>query len=151
MRPRPAPLLVVLALLVGCESASEEPINPPPREQPSQEVQATDEAAQGDVQRHPDVLEAELTRDGDAYDIAVTISSPYDTADRYADGWRVLGPDDEVLGEHQLMHDHAGEQPFTRTQQDVVIPADVDEVTIEGRDQRYGYGGDVATVDVPGR
>lgn len=79
----------------------------------------------------------------------MTVSSPYDSPGRYADGWRVFAPDGTELGVHTLMHDHAGEQPFTRTQTGVDIPAGVDEVTVQGRDQRYGFGGRTATVEVP--
>jgi len=78
----------------------------------------------------------------------VTISSPYDTPQQYADGWRVLALDDAVLGEHTLLHDHANEQPFTRTQRGVIIPSDVLSVTIEGRDLVNGYGGSTVTVSV---
>jgi hypothetical protein len=53
-----------------------------------------------------------------------------------------------VYGEHTLTHDHANEQPFTRTQSGVVIPAGVDEVTVEGRDLEHGYGGETVTVAV---
>lgn len=101
-------------------------------------------------QRHPDIVEVEITPVGEGtFDMAVTVSSPYDSPERYANGWRVLGPDGTELDTHTLMHDHAGEQPFTRTQSGVAIPPDVDEVTIEGRDQRYGFGGTTATVEVP--
>ncbi len=111
---------------------------------------ATDPAGTADEQRFPDVLAVELrSTAADSFDVAVSVSSPYDTPQRYADGWRVLAPDGTVLGEHTLAHDHAGEQPFTRTQPGVSIPEGVDRVTVEGRDQRYGYGGATVTVDVP--
>jgi len=98
----------------------------------------------------PTILDAKLTRQGDGvYNIDVTISSPYDTPQRYADGWRVMAPDGTVLGEHTLLHDHASEQPFTRTQSGVAIPSDVLMVTIEGRDLVNGFGGSTLTVDVP--
>ena len=42
-------------------------------------------------------------------------------AERYADGWRVLDEAGEVLGEMELGHDHASEQPFTRTQTGALI------------------------------
>jgi hypothetical protein len=99
-------------------------------------------------QRFPDVVGVDATYDDAAatWTFAVTISSPYDTPDRYADGWRVVGQDGTVYGVHTLAHDHAGEQPFTRRQSGVEIPADVDEVTIEGRDQEYGFGGRILTI-----
>jgi len=100
----------------------------------------------------PDVEHVEVTASGaNTFDFAVTISSAYDTPEQYADGWRVLAPDGTVLGEHTLTHDHASEQPFTRTQSGVEIPEGVSEVTIEGRDQANGFGGTTVTVDLPGR
>lgn len=105
-------------------------------------------ASRPSLQRYPDVLSARVTRRGQrTFDVAVTLSSPYDTRQRYADGWRILAPDGEVLAEHTLLHDHASEQPFTRTQSGVEIGPGIDEVTIEGRDLSNGYGG--ATVTVP--
>lgn len=100
-------------------------------------------------QQHPDVIDvvAEQQSAG-VFAFTVTISSPYDTPDRYADGWRIVGPNGTVYGEHTLTHDHANEQPFTRVQRDVVIPSDVDEVTVEGRDLEYGYGGATVTVAI---
>ncbi len=101
-------------------------------------------------QRFPDVVAVEIRRTGeDSYDLSVTLSSPYDTPERYADGWRVLASDGSTLGEHQLGHDHADEQPFTRSQTGLRIPGDVDEVTVEGRDQANGYGGGTVAIKVP--
>jgi hypothetical protein len=83
--------------------------------------------------------------------VRATISSPYDTPDRYAAAFRVLTPDGEELGERELLHDHADEQPFTRSLEGLEIPADVSEVIVEGRDQRHGWGGETVRVPVPGR
>ena len=97
----------------------------------------------------PDVIEAELSGDGDTYSLEVTMSSEYDTPERYADGWRVLDPEGNELGTMELGHDHASEQPFTRTQSDLEIPDGVETVTIEGHDLENGYGGATVDVDVP--
>lgn len=86
---------------------------------------------------------------GDEYTIAVTVSSPYDTPERYADGWRVMTTDGDVLAEHDLAHDHANEQPFTRSRGPFVIPSDIQEVVVEGHDQANGYGGETVTIAVP--
>lgn len=96
------------------------------------------------------MLKAEISRTtADQFTVDVTISSPYDTPEQYADGWRVLDESGEVLGEHKLGHDHASEQPFTRTQSGLTIPAGVTKVTVEGRDQQNGYGGKTVTALVP--
>jgi hypothetical protein len=112
--------------------------------------QAFEGASTGEPLLYPDVVAVELRSTGErAYDVVVTMSSPYDSAARYADGWRVLDPQGDVLGEHTLLHDHADEQPFTRTQRDLHIPVGVTEVTVEGRDQVSGFGGATITVAVP--
>ena len=123
-----------------------------------QSSQGSNDAAQGgttatgrsDSQKYPDVLEAELeSSGGDTWALSVTISSPYDSPERYADGWRVLAPNGDVLGKHELMHDHANEQPFTRSQSGLEIPQDVQEITVEARDLKNGYGGETVTIPVP--
>jgi len=103
----------------------------------------------GAGQKYPDVVEAELEPSGgDTWALSVTISSPYDSPERYADAWRVLDPDGTVLGEQELTHDHASEQPFTRSQTGLQIPQDVEEITVEGRDLKNGYGDDTLTIPV---
>ncbi len=99
---------------------------------------------------HPDVLAAVLTSEGDrTWSLEVTLSSQYDSPGRYADGWRVLDADGKVLGVHTLTHDHADEQPVTRTQTGLKIPDGVDVVTIEGKDTENGFGGATLKVKVP--
>ena len=98
---------------------------------------------------YPDVVEASVSDDGSAYNFIVTMSSPYDTAERYADAWRVVGDDGVVYGLLELAHDHAAEQPFTRALADVVIPPGVSTVTIQGRDLVYGWGGETVELSLP--
>lgn len=110
----------------------------------------TTTTGQSGGQKYPDVREAELERSGDdTWSLSVTISSPYDSPERYADGWRVLAPDGDVLGKHELMHAHTNEQPFTRTQRGLEIPQGVEKITVEGRDLKNGYGGETVTIPVP--
>ncbi|MDK8614571.1 hypothetical protein QP940_07820 [Corynebacterium pseudodiphtheriticum] len=111
--------------------------------------EAKDAASDAADQKYPDILEAELSGSDGEYRIAVTVSSPYDSPERYADGWRVLDEDGTVLAEHELGHDHANEQPFTRSRGPFEIPDNVKEVTVEGHDQEHGYGGKTVTIEVP--
>jgi hypothetical protein len=102
--------------------------------------------------KFPDVVGVKVqARGGDAFDFDVTMTSPYDTAERYADAFRVVGPDGKEYGVRVLLHDHKDEQPFTRELTGVRIPADVRQVTVQGRDQRSGYGGRTMAVALPGR
>lgn len=99
------------------------------------------------VELFPDVVDATaIETDPGVWTFSATLSSPYDTPTRYADAWRVLAPDGTVLGVRELLHDHADEQPFTRTLTGVEVPSAVNTVVVEGRDQVSGWGG--ATVAV---
>jgi hypothetical protein len=109
-------------------------------------------AADPPAQKYPDVLAVKVASRGvDTFDFDVTISSRYDTPQRYADGFRAVGQDGRVFGERKLLHDHADEQPFTRDLYGVTIPPGIREVRIEARDQKHGYGGRTATTKLPGR
>ena len=154
--------LVALALVVAaCGGDDDDPVaadSPTATAAPAPTVEpeltatpvpepAADSPADDVEELFPDVLAAEATLDGDGtWTFRTTLSSPYDTPQRYADAWRVLDPDGNELGVRILTHDHANEQPFTRSLSNVEIPDDVTTVTIEGRDQVSGWGG--ATVEV---
>jgi hypothetical protein len=103
-------------------------------------------------QKFPDVVKVVVTaRSQGAFDFDATLSSPYDTAKRYADAFRVMGLDGKVFGERVLLHDHADEQPFTRDLHGVKIPMGVKKVIIQGRDQKFGYGGKTVEIALPNR
>ncbi len=103
-------------------------------------------------QRYPDVVAVKVqVRGENRFDFDVTVSSPYDTAQRYADAFRVSDKDGRVFGERKLLHDHADEQPFTRDLHGVVVPPSVRSVIVQARDQMFGYGGKTQVVVLPGR
>lgn len=109
-------------------------------------------AADAVAQKYPDVITAQVQLRGpETFDFDVTVSSPYDTPQRYADAIRVMGQDGVVYGERKLLHDHADEQPFTRDVYDVKIPRGVRVVVVQGRDRQFGYGGKTVEVTLPGR
>lgn len=162
-------LVVVAALVISaCGSADTDatapaigesaPSQAPTTTPPTSEASDTDEAEAGEpdepgqddtsaVELHPDVLDATATQTADGtWEFSATLSSPYDSPERYADAWRVVGPDGSELGIRVLTHDHASEQPFTRSLSGVVIGDDVDQVTIEGRDQVSGWGGQTVVI-----
>jgi len=61
--------------------------------------------------------------------------------DHYADRWDVVAPDGRILGTRVLLHPHEDEQPFTRALGGVVVPDDVDRVTVRAHDSVHGLGG----------
>ena len=103
-------------------------------------------------QKYPNVVAVKVQPSGtDTFNFDVTVSSPYDTPQRYADAIRVIARDGQVYGERKLLHDHADEQPFTRDLYEVKIPRGVRMVVVQARDQKYGYGGMTVVVTLPGR
>jgi len=101
-------------------------------------------------QKFPDVVDAQFDAIGEGtWSVRVTISSPYDTPERYADAWRVLSLDGEVLGTRELVHDHATEQPFTRALNNVGIPLGTDAVLVEARDLINGWSGETVEFTLP--
>jgi len=73
----------------------------------------------------------------------------------YADGWDVLTPEGEVLKPdpqsqftRTLLHPHVDEQPFTRSQSGIAIPAGVDQVRVRAHDLVHGFGGREVVVDL---
>ncbi len=130
------------------EGASTDDGSPEPEAGSTPETDASvdpDEAAQ----RFPDVIDAELERTGDTWRLSATVSSPYDSPERYADAFRAVTEDGTVLGVRELAHDHANEQPFTRSLTGLEIPDDVTRITVEGRDRTHGWGGDTVELAVP--
>ncbi len=100
-------------------------------------------------EQFPEVLAAKVTLvDNDRYRFNVTLSSAYDTPERYADAWRVLDKQDNELGIRILTHDHANEQPFTRSGT-VQVPGSIRTVFVEGRDQANGWSGQRFEVKMP--
>jgi hypothetical protein len=109
-------------------------------------------AADPAAQRYPDVVSAKVRAGaGNSFDFDVTISSPYDTPERYADAFRIIATNGAVYGERVLLHDHADEQPFTRDLSGVKIPGGVRTVVIQARDLKNGYGGKSIEVALPRR
>ena len=103
-------------------------------------------------QKYPDVVDVKVKARGEnRFDFDVTLSSPYDTPQRYADAIRVMSVAGTPYAERVLLHDHADEQPFTRDLQGVSIPPGVRAVVVQGRDQKFGYGGRTMRVGLPGR
>ncbi|MFT5113091.1 MAG: hypothetical protein ACI8P9_002419 [Parasphingorhabdus sp.] len=79
----------------------------------------------------------------------VSLSHPDTGWEHYADAWRVLLSDGEVLGERILHHPHVDEQPFTRSLTRVTIPAGTNHVFIQAQDKKHGNSLDLFKVAIP--
>ena len=86
-----------------------------------------------------EIVDARAQKNGTTWSFSVTIAHGDTGWDHYADAWRVVTPEGEVLGTRTLHHPHVEEQPFTRSLSGVSIPREVTVVTIEARDSAHGW------------
>ncbi len=77
---------------------------------------------------------------GDAWTFSVTLLHADTGWDDYADGWRVVLEDGTEVGMRVLYHPHVNEQPFTRSQSGIKIPAGTKTVYVEARTNADGWG-----------
>jgi len=103
-----------------------------------------------------DVIFVEVTETAaNTWTFSVTVEHPDTGWEDYADGWDVVLPDGTILKPDPgspftrlLLHPHVGEQPFTRSQSRIEIPADVTEVAVRAHDLVDGFGGLEVMVDL---
>ncbi|MCU7960409.1 MAG: hypothetical protein KZQ58_10515 [gamma proteobacterium symbiont of Bathyaustriella thionipta] len=87
-----------------------------------------------------EILAADFKRTADhTWSVQVTLRHDDSGCDHYADRWRVLDDDGNILGERVLYHPHVTEQPFTRGLSGIVIPDGVTSVYIEAHDSVHGW------------
>jgi len=69
----------------------------------------------------------------------------------YADAWRVVDGQGNVLGTRTLVHPHVDEQPFTRSLSNIRIPAALDIIYVEAHDKKHGWSADKVKVQLSKR
>ena len=99
-------------------------------------------------------VRATQTSDG-SWTFNVTVAHPDTGWEDYADGWDVVLPDGTVLKPDAsspftrlLLHPHENEQPFTRSQSNIIVPDGITQVTVRAHDLVHGFGGQEVTVDL---
>lgn len=97
-----------------------------------------------------DVVGVKMQKAGDGtYSFDVTVRHADTGWKHFANKWEVFAPDGKtVLGTRTLHHPHEDEQPFTRSQSGIRIPAGTKFVIIRAHDSLHGYGGVEKRVDL---
>jgi len=98
-----------------------------------------DAAAAGAAAR-ADVVAVEVRGRAGAYQFLVTLKSPDQSCDRYADWWEVVREDGSLAYRRILRHSHPDEQPFTRAGGPVRLERD-QVIVVRGHLHPAGYGG----------
>lgn len=143
--------------------AEPSPTSPPPTPAPTEtpvtpDVTPTAEpiSPSSEIAANADVeyVRAVQASDG-SWTFHVTVRHPDTGWEDYADGWDVLTPDGTVIKPDPsspftrlLLHPHETEQPFTRSQSSIAIPADVTQVRVRAHDLVDGFGGREVVVDL---
>lgn len=102
------------------------------------------------IERSPgcaDVIDVAIAGGG-PYTFDVTVASPDEGWDKYADEWKVETFDGRLLGVRELTHPHVDEQPFTRSLSGVTAESGID-VVVAARDSVNGYCGSTFTTTLP--
>lgn len=86
------------------------------------------------------ILAAEFKSSGNnQWFVNVTLKHKDAGWEHYADNWRVVDSEGNVLGDRVLYHPHVDEQPFTRGLSSVKIPEGITIVYIEAHDKVHGW------------
>jgi hypothetical protein len=114
----------------------------------------TEAAPEANLSGNPDLdfAQVEFVRAVQAADgtwrFDVTVRHNDQGWDHYADLWQVVDLQDNLLGERILLHPHDTEQPFTRSQSGISIPADVTRVVVQAKCNVHDFGGQEILVDL---
>lgn len=106
---------------------------------------------------HPnaDVTYVRALFNGETWTFSVTVSHPDTGWDDYSNGWDVMIPDGNVLKTNKsdpftrvLLHPHENEQPFTRSQSEIIVPKGINQLLVRAHDIVDGFGGAEILIDL---
>ena len=86
-----------------------------------------------------EIVNVVLTEQSGKWRADVTLNHADTGWDHYADGWRLVDEQGEVLGNRVLYHPHVNEQPFTRSLGGINIPEGINVVFVEAHDLNRGW------------
>ncbi len=86
------------------------------------------------------ILAADFHHSGGVrWSVNVTLKHGDTGWDHYADNWRVVDDEGNILGDRVLLHPHVDEQPFTRGLGNMKVPEGTATVYIEAHDKVHGW------------
>jgi hypothetical protein len=95
------------------------------------------------------IVEADFRQiSSNKWSVNVTLEHGDTGWNHYADNWRVVDKEGNILGNRVLHHPHVGGQPFTRGLGSVNIVEDTKVVYIEAHDKKHGWASNRLMVDM---
>ena len=86
-----------------------------------------------------EIVNVVLTNNSGSWRADVTLNHADTGWKHYADGWRLVDEQGNVLGNRVLYHPHVNEQPFTRSLSGFGIPKDKKIIYVEAHDFERGW------------
>lgn len=95
------------------------------------------------------ILAAYFSNTGEnKWSVDITLKHDDTGWDHYADNWRVVDSEGNIVGDRVLYHPHVDEQPFTRGLNNMRIPESVRIVYVEAHDKVHGWTSNRLKVDL---
>ena len=101
-------------------------------------------AKAGDVE----IKNVYLKQQGSTWSADVTLKHDDSGWEHYADAWRLVDASGKLLGTRVLYHPHVNEQPFTRSLDNINIPAGTNIIFVEAHDKMHGWSTQRVKVDL---
>jgi len=95
-----------------------------------------------------DIVQVILTNNAGSWRADVTLKHADTGWKHYADGWRLVDEQGNVLGNRVLYHPHVDEQPFTRSLSGFNIPQDKKIIFVEAHDFERGWSKKRVKIDM---
>ncbi len=87
-----------------------------------------------------DIVSAEFNKNlNNTWNVDITLRHEDTGWSHYADNWRVVDAEGNILGDRVLYHPHVNEQPFTRSLSNITLPKGTRTVYIEAHDKEHGW------------
>ncbi len=96
-----------------------------------------------------DIVSAKFNKNlNNTWNVDVTLKHKDTGWSHYADNWRVVDADGNILGDRVLYHPHVNEQPFTRSLSNITLPKGTRTVYIEAHDKEHGWAKKMLRIDL---
>lgn len=95
-----------------------------------------------------EIVKVRFEQRAGSWQVSTTLRHADSGWDHYADAWRVVDEQGNVLGTRTLFHPHETEQPFTRSLGDLSLPKAVVTVFVEAHDKVHGWSKQRVRVDL---
>lgn len=94
------------------------------------------------------ILKASFGLTGAGWRVSVTLKHADAGWGHYADQWRVVTDERDVVATRVLLHPHVEEEPFTRSLFNVIIPEGTTILFVEAHDTVHGWAKERLKVDL---